>query len=315
MEKGPRKTSLDDFLERELSQKDEFPLDDVPAELRRSRAAMYKRYKEKQRLPNVTISDGKFVRIDLELQKNLLEERELRDQDKKDLIGKAGANLVLFDRSIHSGTVSVKDDLKFRLEALWRRQHRLLVLDSGTTTRRIAVQLAEAPGKSRHLASLRVVTNGLEVARSLNKDKRPKHGTIVIGGTLRRETMSLIGTLAERSLETMSLRADISIIGTTSFNLLGEFGCNHEDESETKSRLLQSADIRCIAIDSTKVFDPAITSAWSFASFESRVDVIITDEAIRRRPDDPAQAKRFDRFHELADMHEVYLCVGKKDRY
>lgn len=281
--KSTKSGPVDDYLMEELRKGNNPTLVEVGKRFKRNPHGFYKTYGP-GKSPCIGIDNKRFVLVELGVLKSDYAEREMRDSKKKELIGMAATKLVLFDNAIHNGTISIDHDLKFRLQSLWSRQHRLLALDSGTTTARVAQHLAEQP-KTKHLASLRIVTNGVDIAKTASKSDKLAHGTIMIGGTLRRETMALIGTLAERSFEAMSLNTDISIIGTTSFSIDGQFGCNHEDEAEIKSRLLQSANIRCIAVDSTKIKDATISSSWTFANFDSRIDVIISDAGMEGRFD------------------------------
>src|SRR5262249_32557612 len=139
---------------------------------------------------------------------------------------------------------AVKDNLRLRLEEYWRKGHRLLILDSGSTTAAIAHRIAaiKTPDGKRHLSHLRVLSNGDLVHRELNTAEC-RHGLIFLGGAERFDTGAIAGVLAERCLDAWGLQADIAIIGTTNLNADGKFCCDHEDEAYIKSRLLSSARI------------------------------------------------------------------------
>jgi DeoR/GlpR family transcriptional regulator of sugar metabolism len=106
--------------------------------------------------------------------------------------------------------------LKARLREYWTKAHRLLILDSGSTTASIARHLAAVkhPDPERHLADLRVLTNGGMIFQAFNKADC-SHGLILLGGAVRRDTDAVAGALAEFCLEKWALTADIAIIGTT----------------------------------------------------------------------------------------------------
>jgi DeoR family transcriptional regulator of aga operon len=82
----------------------------------------------------------------------------------------------------------------------------VLILDSGTTTTAIARAL-------RTFQNLTIITNAVNIAAELA-------GTaievILTGGTLRKNSFSLVGPLAERTLHQLS--ADILFLGVDGFD-------------------------------------------------------------------------------------------------
>jgi DeoR/GlpR family transcriptional regulator of sugar metabolism len=178
--------------------------------------------------------------------------------------------------------------LRTRLVEFWNKAHRLLILDSGSTTASIARHLAtvKPPDPKRLLADLRVLTNGGLIFQTFNQPDC-SHGLILLGGAVRRDTDAVAGTLAELCLEKWALKADIAIIGTTNINDSFKFCCDHEDEASIKSRLLAAARIRCIAADSTKLVNPGRGSTWEFTGLHrSMIDIIITDPRIWEQDSD-----------------------------
>src|SRR5215469_8813204 len=82
-----------------------------------------------------------------------------------------------------------------------------ILLDSGTTTTAIARAL-------RGIAGLTVVTNAINIAVELDGTEIE---VILTGGTLRKNSFSLVGTLAEQTLRQLS--ADILFLGVDGFDL------------------------------------------------------------------------------------------------
>jgi DeoR family transcriptional regulator, aga operon transcriptional repressor len=79
------------------------------------------------------------------------------------------------------------------------KPHQTIILDSGTTTAQIAVQL-----KSARVHPLTVITNGLNIASELALSENIS--LIMLGGILRHASSSFVGPQAERMLE--ALHAD-----------------------------------------------------------------------------------------------------------
>lgn len=115
-----------------------------------------------------------------------------------------------------------------------------IILDSGTTTTAIAQNL-------KRFAHLTVITNAVNIAAEL---AGTDFEVILIGGTLRKNSFSLVGPLAEDNLEEM--HADILFLGVDGFDL--EVGITTPNFLESRvNRAMVKAARRVIAVcDSTK---------------------------------------------------------------
>jgi DeoR family transcriptional regulator, aga operon transcriptional repressor len=115
-----------------------------------------------------------------------------------------------------------------------------VILDSGTTTTAIARELLSF----RHLT---VITNALNIASEL---ARSDFEVILVGGTLRKNSMSLVGPLAEDVLREM--HADIVFIGVDGFDT--RFGLTTPSVLEARvNRAMVNAAERVVAVcDSSK---------------------------------------------------------------
>jgi DeoR/GlpR family transcriptional regulator of sugar metabolism len=170
------------------------------------------------------------------------------------------------------------------LDDYWTKRHRVVALDSGTSTEAIARPIAKEDGPASHYSSLRVVTNSPRIERLLHSPDKSVD-VIGIGGMLRKDTSARTGLLTEVCLKAWGIRFDVAIVGAT--GLLRDaldrpeaFACDSEDEARTKSSFLDSAGLKCIVMDSSK-FKKQSSSSFAFCRVDPRfVDVIITDENI-----------------------------------
>jgi DeoR family transcriptional regulator, aga operon transcriptional repressor len=115
-----------------------------------------------------------------------------------------------------------------------------IILDSGTTTSAIAKGL-------KQFAQLTVITNAVNIAAEL---AGTDFEVILIGGTLRKNSFSLVGPLAEDNLEEM--HADILFLGVDGFDL--EVGITTPNFLESRvNRAMVKAARKVVAVcDSSK---------------------------------------------------------------
>lgn len=140
-----------------------------------------------------------------------------------------------------------------------------LVLDSGTTTLQIAVHIPDS-------IEARIVTNDLAIANELAHHENVQ--LTMLGGSLRRKTMSLYGTQAESAMHSLSV--DKVFLGVDGFDLERGITTHFEPEA-ILNRLMCAAAAQIIVVtDSSKfgrtclhrILDPA------------RVHTLVTDERI-----------------------------------
>ncbi len=115
-----------------------------------------------------------------------------------------------------------------------------IVLDSGTTTTSIAREL-------RRFSHLTVVTNGVNIATELaNTDFE----IILTGGTLRKNSFSLVGPLAEDVLS--GIHADILFLGVDGFDVKAGLMTPNLLESRVNRAMVNTANRVVAVCDSTK---------------------------------------------------------------
>lgn len=137
-----------------------------------------------------------------------------------------------------------------------------VLLDAGSTTLAIARGL-----RGREVT---VVTNSVPVAMELAGDLE-KANVIVLGGSLRRSSLALMGPLAQAQIG--SIHCDRAFLGASGFDARTGFACQNLIEAETKRAMAQTAREVVIVADKGKF------ERTAFAPFcpLKEVDAVITD--------------------------------------
>jgi DeoR family transcriptional regulator, aga operon transcriptional repressor len=120
------------------------------------------------------------------------------------------------------------------------KEGQVVILDSGTTTTAIARAL-------RGFRNLTVITNGVNIAAELS-------GTpvdvILTGGTLRKNSFSLVGPIAEETLR--HLNADLLFLGVDGFDVRYGLSTPNLLESQVNRVMVEVAKHRTAVCDSSK---------------------------------------------------------------
>jgi len=142
-----------------------------------------------------------------------------------------------------------------------------ILLDASSTVYYFAIAL-----QSRH--RLRVVTNGLDVARLLVK--QPSNTVILIGGILNQTGSSVTGLFSEQNLRDLFIqKAFVSCSGFTVERGLTEV---HLEEAQLKRKAIESAQQVFALVDSSKIGHEDLTP---FARPE-QIYCVYTDEGINQ---------------------------------
>ena len=115
-----------------------------------------------------------------------------------------------------------------------------IILDSGTTTTAIARAL-------RAFTRLTVITNAVNIAATLSSSD---FEVIMTGGTLRKNSFSLVGPLAEEVLR--EIHADILFLGVDGFDPETGVTTPNVPESRVNRAMVNSAEMVVVVCDSTK---------------------------------------------------------------
>src|SRR5271167_2812153 len=142
----------------------------------------------------------------------------------------------------------------------------VVILDSGTTTTAIARAL-------RHHQNLTIITNAVNIAAELAGSSLD---VILTGGTLRKNSFSLVGPIAEETLRRLS--ADLLFLGVDGFDV--QYGLSTPNLLEAKvNRVMVEVAKRTVAVcDSSKFGRRSLSSIAPF----SAVHQLITDRGIPR---------------------------------
>ena len=120
------------------------------------------------------------------------------------------------------------------------QEGQVVILDSGTTTTAIARAL-------RHFQNLTIVTNAVNIAAELS-------GTavevILTGGTLRKNSFSLVGPIAEETLH--RLNADLLFLGVDGFDVQYGLSTPNLLEAKVNRVMVEVAKRTVAACDSSK---------------------------------------------------------------
>src|ERR1035438_9634803 len=136
-----------------------------------------------------------------------------------------------------------------------------IILDSGTTTTEIARSILSF----RHLT---VITNSLNIAADL---AHSDFEVILIGGTLRKNSLSVVGPLAEDVLKEM--HADIVFLGVDGFDMRIGLKTPNVLEARVNRAMVNAAEKVVVVCDSSKFNRRSL----SLIIGTSDVDHVITD--------------------------------------
>jgi len=140
-----------------------------------------------------------------------------------------------------------------------------IILDSGTTTLEVARNL-------NNIKALTVITNAINIVNQLLT--YPTVNIIVPGGSIRKNSHSLVGPIAERSFRNFSV--DKAFLGVDGFDpKVGAFTPNIEEAYLNQIMIEISKEVILVA-DSSKFFRKSLALICPV----SKISTIITDDRI-----------------------------------
>ena len=146
------------------------------------------------------------------------------------------------------------------------RPGQVIILDSGTTTTAIA-------RGCRHVRGLTIITNGTNIATELEGSNVE---VILTGGTLRKNSFSLVGPLAEESLRKLS--ADLLFLAVDGFDVGYGLTTPNQLEARVNRAMAEAARRTIVVCDSSKFGRRSLSLIMPV----SAVHETITDKAISR---------------------------------
>ena len=181
------------------------------------------------------MSIAQVVSYDLQLG-----EKHKLNMSEKVRIGKAGAKLI--------------------------KESDTLIVDSGTTTLEIVRNIDPA------LNNVTIITNALNIANQLTS--APNVNLIIPGGVLRKNSLSLIGPLAEKSFRNFFV--DKVFLGVDGFDTMNGISTPNIEEASLNQIMIEVAREVIVVADSTKF----LRKSLAFICKLDRIDTVITDTGI-----------------------------------
>jgi len=151
--------------------------------------------------------------------------RRIAHTDEKEAVARIAADVVLSPKGFPGGPrnpdlalmsqmylpgARITPALDAKLLGYWLQPHRTLVIDAGSTNAAVCrqIELVAIPSSTRHITMLRIVSNGLSIARMFSdSDRNRQYELLPLGGTWDYDTDAMTGLLAERCWEAFALAA------------------------------------------------------------------------------------------------------------
>jgi len=141
-----------------------------------------------------------------------------------------------------------------------------VIIDSGTTTLEIVKNL------SATLNNVTIITNALNIANQLVSN--PNINLIIPGGVLRKNSLSLIGPLAEKSFKNFFV--DKVFLGVDGFDTMHGISTPNIEEASLNQIMIDAAREVIVVTDSSKL----LRKSLAFICKLDRIDIVITDSDI-----------------------------------
>jgi len=204
---------------------------------------------------------------------------DLDQLEKKNLLIRAHGGAMKFQRAGIDFELDVKSKKNYlQKKAIGKRASEqikdsdTIILDSGTTTLEIAKNLS-------NFSNLTVITNSLNIAGALVDFPNVK--VIMLGGTLRRKSLSLVGNVAAESLK--NYYCDKVFMGVDGIDTQYGISTPNVDEAHLNNIMISNSREVIVVTDSSKFKNRSFTHIAPI----SKVNVVITDNKI---PDEESKS-------------------------
>jgi DeoR family transcriptional regulator of aga operon len=219
--------------------------------------------------------DGRVLVVDLAKQFRTSQVTIRKDLDSLQAHGRVhrshGGALPARENALEDPTLREKEKLhrteKLRIATAAARmvqEGQVVILDSGTTTTGIARAL-------REFENLTIITNAVNIAAELSGSSVE---VILTGGTLRKNSFSLVGSIAEETLR--RLNADILFLGVDGFDVQHGMTTPNLLEAKVNRVMMDVAREVIVVCDSSKFGRRSLSSIAP----PSGVHHLITDRGV-----------------------------------
>jgi DeoR family transcriptional regulator of aga operon len=233
---------------------------------------------ERQReILEIVNRDGRVLVIDLARQFHTSQVTIRKDLEILHTKGRVhrthGGALPARESALEDPTLREKEKLhrkeKLRIAAAAARmvaEGQVVILDSGTTTTAIARAL-------RNFQNLTIITNAVNIAAELSGSALE---VILTGGSLRKNSFSLVGPIAEETLH--RLNADILFLGVDGFDVQYGLSTPNLLEAKVNRAMIEISKTSVAVCDSSKFGKRSL----SLIAPPSSLHQVITDSGIPR---------------------------------
>ncbi len=218
-------------------------------------------------------AEGKVIVTDLSREFDVTEETIRRDLEKLDNEGLATKT---YGGAIANKSLNIDLPYNVRKRASVERKQKIaekiaemikegdyIMVDASSTAIYVTKCIA-------HLKNITLITNSIEILMEL-ADKSDWN-ILSTGGTLKKGSLSLVGTSAERMIK--GFHVDLAICSSKGIDMNMGITDSNEKDSEIKRAIFAAADRKILAVDATK-FDKI---SFVHVCDLNDVDTIVTDE-------------------------------------
>jgi len=183
----------------------------------------------------------------------------------------------LFDPSLHEKQKQHSEEKRRIADeaAKMVEEGQCVMLDSGTTTTAVAHAL-------KRYSQLTLITNAVNIAAELTNTN---FEVILMGGTLRKNSFSLVGPLAEDVLDEM--HADILFLGVDGFDVETGISTPNFLESRVNRAMVKASRRVVVVCDSTKFNRRSLSRIVPTAA----IHCVITDKNIPHEAEDALRSQ------------------------
>lgn len=197
---------------------------------------------------------------------------DLRRLEQKNALIRARGGAIKIDRVGMDFTISDKNKQNFvQKKRIGKAAANLIepgdtiILDSGTTTMEIAKNLGT-------VGELTVITNAMNIANQLAEHARVN--VIIPGGSLRKNSLSLIGPTAEESFK--NYFCDKLFLAVDGLSVTHGLSTPNVEEAHLNRVMIAISKQVIVVADSTKFHK----RSFAFIANTNDIDVLVTDEGI-----------------------------------